>query len=144
MSESTVEKSTMLLNVTLPILAGGAIYLMLSSDVIFIQTVYDITGIQTSGIVETSFFLRIIRFYLPDMLWGYSLLFSLIAVSGCKDLKAVFILSVVFMIIMECTQMHPSVPGTFDPWDIVAEIAALTLAVFIINKLKREEKINEN
>ena len=132
------EKGRIILNIVLPIIVGTLIYLMITPSVIFIKDIGVITGrdIHQSKIAADLPFINMIRFYLPDMLWGYALMFALFLSSGRdrKLLRLVFFLAAVFSVIMECLQLLPAVPGSFDPFDMAVEILAEFLALIIINK----------
>ena len=132
------EKSRIILNIILPVLTGVLIYLMMSPSVLFIKETGVITGrdIHQSSITEDFPLLYTIRCYLPDMLWGYALMFALFLSCG-RDRKLVgfvFFLTAIFSVIMECLQLMPAVFGSFDSFDIAVEISAELLALIIINK----------
>ncbi|MBR5799981.1 MAG: hypothetical protein IKY23_07940 [Lachnospiraceae bacterium] len=80
-------------------------------------------------------FFRVLRNYLPDMLWGYALVFALFQIVGnnAADTKKVMVISFLFSAFMELLQLSSSVKGTFDVLDIGAMLVAEVFAVFIIN-----------
>lgn len=141
-SENVNRKKIMLLHIICPIAAGALIYCMVSPDVIFIKKTADFIGWTCMPVLWTECtFLRHVRNYLPDMLWGYSLVISLFCIIGnnAADVRKVFGLVVPFTVAMEIMQKTPFMPGTFDVFDIFAEVLAETIAAFIIHKLYQEE-----
>ena len=137
----------LIMNIAIPILFGAVMYLMIDPDVMFVKLL-NANGLSFrfgSGIVDCPVISQCARFYLPDMLWGYSLVFAMFFFfeGGKAMLPAVAISAVLFSVIVECAQIIPKVPGSFDFIDIVVEIAAELLAVFII-KIKREDLCYED
>ena len=70
---------------------------------------------------------------MPDMLWAYALVFSLMLVTGNKtaDVWKMFVIAGMFSTIMEVLQVIGCVKGTFDVMDIIVEIIAELMAVFM-------------
>ena len=70
---------------------------------------------------------------MPDMLWAYALVFSLMLVTGNKtaDVWKMFVIAGMFSTIMEVLQVTGCVKGTFDVMDIIVEIIAELMAVFL-------------
>lgn len=135
-------KKSMLLHIICPIAVGVLIYCMVSSDVIFIRKTADIIGWKCVSVLGTdSAFLRVIRNYLPDMMWGYSLVASLFCIMGnnAADVGKTLWLAVPFTAAMEIMQIISFVPGTFDVFDIFAEVLTEVFAACIIHKLYQEE-----
>ncbi len=73
-----------------------------------------------------------------DMLWAYALVFALGFLldmdnkTAKLDLWKIFAITGIFSAITEFCQLLQGVQGTFDHWDILLEILAELLAVFII------------
>lgn len=133
-------------NICLPILIGIVIYYVISPDVIFVQKIDALFGREVHAIKTNidSVFLKYIRFYLLDILWGYSLVFALYFVTGNNTAELMKILKIafVFSAIMEILQLTSIVKGTFDVIDIIMELLAEIIAVFIIKITHKEgEKI---
>lgn len=122
-------------NVVIPILAGSLFYYITSPDVIFVKNIDRIMGTGLYVGVENTF-VRIVRSYVPDMLWAYALVFSLVAVTGNRtaDVWKMSALAGAFSIIMEVLQLTGCIRGTFDVMDIIVEIIAELMAVFIIKR----------
>ncbi|MFG6333319.1 MAG: hypothetical protein K1W28_16145 [Lachnospiraceae bacterium] len=138
-------KMTMVLHIICPIAAGALIYGMLSPDVFFIKKAVEFTGgtvhmpvLRTGGV-----FSGMVRNYLPDMMWGYSLVFALFCIIGNHGagVRKVFLIAFLFSAAMEMVQKASFVPGTFDVFDIFAELLTETLAAWIIYKLYSREDI---
>ena len=86
--------------------------------------------------------IRFVRNYIPDMAWGYALVFSLYAIADDQTEKGLYTLAfiaIVFSAAIEIIQMTHIIRGTFDLWDIAAELLTEVTAVFIIkNHFLRE------
>lgn len=107
-------------------------------------------SLKNTEVVYSCFFLRLVRNHLMDMLWGYALVFALFFLcdrNSCKDahshekdvnktvtsdLRKIFAISGIFSAMLETCQLLPGVQGTFDLWDILLELLAELLAVFMI------------
>ncbi len=76
--------------------------------------------------------LKFIRYYFLDMMWAYSLMFTLTYI--LSDSNTALIISVIFSITIELFQLSPLIKGTFDVYDILAEIITVIIAFFIIKK----------
>ena len=90
-----------------------------------------------------SVFLGLVRNYLPDMMWGYSLVFALFCIIGnnAAGVWKVFGIAFPFSAALEMMQKVSFVPGTFDVFDIFAEFLAETAAACIIYKLYSREEL---
>ena len=113
-------------NISLPILAGSLFYYVTSPQVIFVQNIDSLLGVSLHVGTENTFVVNL-RSYMPDMLWAYALVFSLM----------------LFSTIMEVLQVTGCVKGTFDVMDIIVEIIAELMAVFIIKKHDMRRKSYE-
>lgn len=137
-------KKTMILHIICPIAVGALIYCIASPDVIFIKRTSDFIGMtDCMSIFQTDcVFVKIVRNYLPDMMWGYSLFFTLFCIIGnnAADVWKVLGITFPFSLAMEVLQKTSLVPGTFDVFDIIAEFMAETIAACIIYKLYSREE----
>lgn len=138
-------KIRMTLHIICPMAVGALIYYIASPDVIFVKKIMDLTGETTCmpAFRTDSIFLRLVRNYLPDMVWGYSLFFALFCIIGnhAADVWKVFWLVFLFSTVMEMMQKVSFIPGTFDVFDIFAELLAETAAACIIYKLYAREEL---
>lgn len=136
-------KTIMAIHIICPIAVGTLIYSMASPDVIFIKKTADFIGetIRMPVFPADSIFLRLARNYLPDMMWGYSLVFALFCIIGnnAAGVWKVLWIAFPFSAAMELLQNASFVPGTFDVFDIFAEFLAETAAACIIYKLYSRE-----
>lgn len=136
-------KAVMTLHIIGPIVTSALIYMMASPDVIFIKKASDLIGetICIPVFPTDNVFLRLVRNYLPDMMWGYSLLFALFRIIGnhAADVRKVFWIVFLFSAAMELMQIISFIPGTFDVFDIFAEFLAETAAARMIYKLYSKE-----
>ncbi len=131
-------------NIFLPILAGSLLYYVISPEVIFVQSIDRLLGVSLHVGTENTFVL-IMRSYMPDMLWAYALVFSLMLVTGNKTANVWKMLAIagMFSTIMEVLQITGYVKGTFDVMDIIVEIIAELMAVFIIKRHDMRRKSYE-
>lgn len=139
-------KTILFLHVICPLAAGALIYCLAAPDVIFIKKTEDFMGwaFPMQKLPTGGTFLRLIRNYLPDMMWGYSLVFALFYIIGnnAASIRKVFGMAFSFSAVMEMMQKVSFVPGTFDVFDIAVEFLAEAIAACIIYKYKlysREE-----
>lgn len=125
----------MLSNILLPLLAGASLYIISSPNVIFLKYLKLRIVIASEFINPDIWFWPILRNYIPDMLWGYSLVFAVyMIIDNNAASMRMLIYVLVFSIFLELLQLLPTVPGTFDLLDILVEGASEMLAVIIIKK----------
>ena len=111
-------KAFILLNIIVPGILGSVFYYLLShSD-------------TTTGII------RYVRNYLPDIMFGYALVFALygILLNDNFELSKILIIALVFSVFIEILQLASVASGTFDFYDIVVEFIAEAVAVLVIKK----------
>ena len=138
------KKAFCIFNIIFPLLVGAVIYWFTSTDVIFVEAVRSIwrmsihTGIGNIG----GGTVRLVRYYMSDILWAYALVFALyLAVgSNAARVKTAFVIAVVFSAVMEVIQFSPVIPGTFDVIDILVEATAEAIAALIINNHYEEAR----
>ena len=134
----------LLYNIIIPILIGAVIYCITSPDVFFVKAASAFFKLSNRIIVSDfgNLLIRFVRNYIPDMAWGYALVFSLYAIAGDQTEKGLYTLAfiaIVFSAAIEIIQMTHIIRGTFDLWDIAAELLTEVTAVFIIkNHFLRE------
>lgn len=138
------KKGIMILHIICPIVIGALVYCMVSPNVIFIKRMEDLIGgsVYMPVFRTDCAFLRLLRNYLPDMMWGYSLVFALFCVAGnnVADIWRVFWMAFIFSAVMEAMQKTSFIPGTFDVFGIFAEFLAEVAAIYIIHKLHSREE----
>lgn len=129
------KKVFLIANIIIPVIIGGFLYYMISPDVIFVEVIKKL--LYSNGVTSAGKYLGpvgiFVRFYLLDMLWGYSLVFALyFCVGDDVAILKVFVLAFVFSIGMEVLQLIPVAPGFFDIWDIVVECIAEAIATLVL------------
>ena len=125
----------MLSNILLPLLAGASLYIISSPNVIFLKYLKLRIVIASEFINPDIWFWPILWNYIPDMLWGYSLVFAVyMIIDNNAASMRILIYVLVFSTFLELLQLLPTVPGTFDLLDILVEGASEMLAVIIIKK----------
>ena len=101
-------------NISIPILAGSLFYYVTSPQVIFVQNIDRLLGVSLHVGMENTFVVNL-RSYMPDMLWAYALVFSLMLVTGNKTAyvwKNVCDKLGMFSTIMEVLRVTRCVKGT--------------------------------
>ena len=130
------KRSVIVLNCIIPIFIGAFVYYLISPDVFFVRKIdaWIGQGIHFNVNYMDIEWLRIFRNYFLDALWAYALVFALFCVSdnNAASMWRIMGIAVIFSAIMEILQITPMVKGTFDIWDIIVEILAEMVAVFVI------------
>jgi hypothetical protein len=131
-------------NIILPLFLGAAVYFFTSEDVVFVEMVSSFLGKPINNVCADPYSVvtRLVRYYIPDVIWAYALVFALYFSFGnnAARVKIVFVIAVIFSSIMEAIQLFPAIPGTFDLIDILVEAIAEIIAAFII-KIQYEEAV---
>lgn len=125
---------TFFFNIFLPLAVGLCIYLFFRKGT-YINLV---SGIEFNFALKSGFGV-FVKSWLCDILWSYSLTYSLYLVLCAFEHRILIsaIISICVGTVFELLQLLPSVAGTFDILDILFQIAAVLLAVALI---KRREK----
>jgi hypothetical protein len=144
------KRSLWVTNVLMPLLVGAGIYYLLAPEVIFVKRIDALlgSGLHVDNAGSHFILVRFNRNYLPDMIWGYTLVFAIYCIVGnnAANLLKVFMLAFLFSTAMEILQLTSVVEGTFDVLDLLVEFLAEATAVFIIKihfmkkHFKEEEK----
>ena len=123
-----------LLNFFIPFLAACLIYLFFRHDIIIARyeewlplfgKIRSFTYIETGNIWYWSFF----KYYLPDMLWAYSLGCS--AFYGYRNRVAKIFIPILIGTTIEVLQYVGLLFGTGDIFDIIVEIIGSVTAYFV-------------
>ena len=136
-----------LVNAIIPILIGLILYLFIKPDSYVSQLINKIVSVPSVSLQYNNVLIYFIRFYLCDMLWAYSLTFTmyLILVNDFGGMILCFLIAGVFSIFIELLQYFGIVSGTFDFFDVIAEMISIVLALGIIKIFywrKENEKPN--
>jgi hypothetical protein len=127
-------------NIACPILMGFILYVLFRPDTHISKLVYTYIGIEYTGIPIFNVFTSFIKNFACDILWAYSLTFtvSLLLGQGKKQFKFSFVVCAFFEILMELLQMTQLIGGTFDILDILFEIMTTAIALLIIIKYRKK------
>lgn len=130
-------------NIVLPLFLGLLFYYLFCPDVMFVRVIDFVVGggVHLSLTYGDGVLLRIIRNYLLDFLWSYSLTFSIFYLYGSNAADHrhfVFYVSFGLCAVMEILQCVSYVPGTFDVFDLFVEFLGTAAAVFIIRSCKNK------
>lgn len=120
-------------------LIGGLMYYLCCPDVLFVKALDSIIGTGFHIMPDTSVaVIRIIRYYLFDVIWANSLTVLVFALLGdsVSDKRYVLAVLIIFEVLMESIQLIPGINGTFDVFDIAAEIL---VNIIVINYISRRE-----
>lgn len=135
-----------ILNCVLPLLFGAFIYWHFRPDAWITRFIDCIFGkvpeITEENRAINDTILRLCKFYLPDILWSYSLTSAVCLILSRPRISV--ILSMSFSFLTEFFQLTRILPGTFDWADVVLEwMASLTAAglfsVFLYPKNIKKE-----
>ena len=113
-----------IIHVLAPLAIGCLIYYVFCPDVYFVDVIDRIVGCGFHIKITTDYlFVKLIRFYIFDVLWAYSLTFAVFGIAGCMFYREILLTGIIgFEILMESLQTVPAIPGTFDIWDMVLEV----------------------
>ena len=135
-----------LANVLVPLVLGLAFYLAFRPSAIVSRSIYGMLGISPAALsLPEGVVSGFMRCWLCDMLWAYAFTSAAVLILGHSrnGMIAAFIVSAVFFTGIELLQTAGVIYGTFDAWDIVAEIfaAALSLSVvyFVLKRRQHDE-----
>jgi glycopeptide antibiotics resistance protein len=112
------------------LLIGLIIYLLFKPHSYISELIYNLLG-SSLYIHTDSAFAEILRNYLCDILWAYSLIFVIDYLCECNFLLEI-IFAWIFEVVMEVIQIYPIIPGTFDILDIILEVSTTVVGVCII------------
>lgn len=125
-----------LLNICTPLVIGGALYYYYCPDVLFVKLLDKIFVPFHSTEIVTD--LPLLRCYIFDLLWAYSLFFSVYYFIGSElGLSKLLLIVILFETIIETIQLIPAIPGTFDPYDLLLEILLNLFVIKIIQISRR-------
>ena len=134
--------SLFVLNLIIPLICGLFIYLTKAEHSYVASFLSAIRSL-----LPTIRYPYLIRNFACDFLWSYSLFFCLRltlgdSLKGKHNLTVITVTGVV-AIILETIQLIKTVPGTFDPLDIVTELLAVAVAFLITTIIERRFKYYE-
>lgn len=130
------------LNIILPLICGLFIYLTKAE-----KTYLSDFLSAFRSVLPVIRYPYIIRNFACDFLWTYSMFFCFRFTLGDK-LKGkhnltVILLTGVVAIILEAIQLIKTIPGTFDPLDILVELIAIAAAFLVTTIIERRFKYYE-
>lgn len=125
-------------NILLPIILGVTVYVLFRPDTYVSQFVYSQLGFNPKISIAFVPVSKFVKYYLCDILWAYSLTFSMIFIlkNEKNKYKIALPVCIVFEIIIELLQLCRSLPGTFDFVDMFNECVTTILIIFICRKGK--------
>ncbi len=124
-----------ILNISLPLLAGLAAYLIFRPDAAISRAFYDFTKMAPPELSTGWSRLDLaIRYFAPDILWAYGLSAVAMLIMGPAKIGvfAGAVLSTAFEVALELLQLYGVVPGTFDIRDVLLEIAASAVSMIVV------------
>lgn len=133
-----------ILNISIPLAIGALIYFIFRPDTYIAYYLRNLMELPTMTLGSGGL-LKFFRNYSCDILWSYSLMFAIFTV-GNKSAKRLILttaLCAVFEILIEICQHIGFINGTFDIFDLLAEIIATIVALIIIKKRIEREWKNE-
>lgn len=137
-------KKYILISVILPLAIGGFFYYLFCPEVLFVKKLDAVlkNGFHICGRVHFDGVGRLIRNYLPDLLWAYALAAVIYLFIDNNARAAMWSVLGALLIgaFMEILQKAGVAPGTFDYWDMVVECIGAVLGATIIKILWRKGK----
>lgn len=122
-----------MLNIFMPLFIGLLIYIFVNKRAYISGIVNIPVNLKLEGITGV-----FIKCWLADMLWSYAMTFSLALV--LKPFRKRVLISAALTIFLgsflELLQFLNVITGTFDFWDVIFEITAVLIAVFVIKRRK--------
>ena len=144
MREKTKWRIFRILNILIPLLLGSAIYISMTDDTFISRWVRSAVAWEVDAVIRPDpGILRLLRNYLCDICWAYSMVFCVawILGDGSVSLAVAVSICVLFSSLMEFLQLCAAIPGTFDVWDILLEIVSCLIAGMVIyTKIWRKRK----
>lgn len=123
-------KKIFFLNVVVPLFVGTILYYLFCPDVYFVKQIDLLINFDIHfECPNNNLIFDIIRFYLFDFLWAYSLMTTSLIFMKPRNVKYLFLIVSFFEIIFEILQIIPTVNGTYDIFDIFIEILANILGI---------------
>ena len=122
-------------NIIIPLIVGFMIYFIFRPNAYIIQPIYTLFGIKARSVDGNNMFWKFVNNYACDILWSYSLTFvSIFLLRNMKRCIWIGVLvCVLFETMVESLQLIPAFPGTFDVFDMLAELITTLLAALIIH-----------
>lgn len=140
-------KLLILFNITFPLILGGVLYYILCPQVTFVKIIDSFLGFGFHYSIDnfSSPLITYLRFYIFDLIWGYTLSEVLyLFVLKAEHAKVLSILgTTLFGALMEIVQIMSSSLGTFDYYDILAECIGSIAGTYIIERIIRRTNYEE-
>lgn len=138
------KRKEIILNIFIPIIIGTIIYILLSPNAYITKLFWGIINegnpLSKINIMEMPIIVRWIRYYLCDILWAYALTYSIVCIlwngSVCSAVNAC-VVSVIFIMVVEISQITNYISGTFDYFDLIFQIVTSFFAGIIYYKKRR-------
>ena len=139
--------------ITVPLFLGGTLYLLFRERSLFMFEWLGLAGldnvidcVKRSPLIQTLHFQNWVIYSLPDGLWSFSLLVSLISIWNYKLSPSNFPWLIVCLGLIFCSefgQLIDWIPGTFDPVDILLKLIFSLLALLTIKSITINNTIYE-
>ena len=119
-----------------PVFIGAILYYIFCPDVYFVNKIDEIFGLYGCHIFVpiSNIFIKFLRYYLMDFLWSFSLMAIVWIVFYDLGINKLILAVIGFEVVMELIQLFPRVIGAFDIYDIVVEIIANILVIYLLSK----------
>ena len=131
--------------IVLPMVVGLIVYLILKPSAYVSELIIDILGLRQLNIqTSDNWFLSIIRNYLCDFLWAFSLTAAISLLYYDNRFRSVIsvLICLIVGIIIELLQLWGVISGTFDIVDLIVQSIGSILSI-IISKIYLRGNKNE-
>lgn len=130
----------LVINCIVGLSVGFFFYFLLDDSVYVTSWIYSMIGID-KPILKATGLLRLVRIYGLDLIWAYSLWYGV--AFSCFGFRNRIMISTVITALsgacFEILQFFKMINGTFDKYDIVANICGIALAI-VVYKIYNERK----
>ncbi|MBR6506586.1 MAG: hypothetical protein IKT37_03170 [Clostridia bacterium] len=126
------------LNILVPLIIGLAVYFAVQKSTYLERVFAAMFAVDFKPLVWSGWTYTFTVCWLCDVLWSYSLVFSLwVSLYSRKNAVLLSVVLALFAgVAFELLQLFGQVGGTFDVFDIIMELTAAILAAVVIKRRK--------
>jgi hypothetical protein len=133
----------LLLNTIAPVFIGAMFYYIFCPDIWFVHILDNLfDGGWHIRLRTGNRLIRFFRYYLLDFVWAYSFMSAiLILFEKSFNRRVLYVVVILFETALELLQIIPQIRGTFDVFDILTEVIANILVIYLFFRRRENEKI---
>jgi len=129
-----------LLTIVSPLVIGAMIYYFYFPSVWLVRKIDALIGIEGRTCISSSnIVLKVLRYYLLDLIWAFSFFNAIYIIyeNSSGSMVISLIVTIVLGTALEISQLCGFSLGTFDVFDIVAELSGALLGLIFIKCFRR-------